>query len=133
MPKSRHISLGYFEPSTLKKKKPHARVLSSQLLGWSTSSLIVVVQNIRRQVPLNDHEESICSSWGVHSPFTVEHFGDSYKMIFKTPYDHSKELSIKWTWIGFKLLIVLPWIPQMTPLEEILNTIPVQITLARLH
>lgn len=68
--------------------------------------------------------EHITKNWGVHSPFNIEPFGGSFKIVFKIEYDHGKALEIKWTWLRHNLLVVLPWTPRIMMSEEALNIVP---------
>lgn len=67
----------------------------------------------------------IWSNQGVRSPFIVDAFGKSYKVMFRTIYDYGKVLKVDWTKLDFKLLVVPPWSPWIKPSKETLETIPI--------
>lgn len=67
---------------------------------------------------LKDELAEIIAEWRVQSAFNIEDFGNSYKVIFKSKYDHDKALKNEWTTLRFNLLIILPWQPRMSPTPE---------------
>lgn len=78
---------------------------------------VVLVHSLRNRVTKDELADLIIVEWGVHSAFNIESFGGSFKIIFKTRYDHGRALKIEWTRLKFNLLIILPWTLGMSLLE----------------
>lgn len=125
------IQLGYFEP-TLIRNKAHVKIRTNQLITARPFVYAVIVRILGDKVTNDELADFITANWGVHSPFNIKTFGDSFEVIFKMMCDHRRALKIEWAWIKHNLLVVLPKTPWMKPSEEVLNTTPMWVMLTRL-
>lgn len=123
--------MGFFQP-TFVENRALARV-ESLLLGDDRSSFIVVVHIIGSQALSKAVSMFIYSSWRIHSPFKISIFEDSYKVYFIAKYDYERALYVEWTWIDFRILLVLPQTIGMQLPEDVLETILVWVTIPCLN
>lgn len=85
----------------------------------------MLVLSLGQKALKDELAELIISEWGVHFAFNIDDCNNSYKVIFKTKYDHGRALKLEWIWLRYNLLIIIPWQTGMSPPNEILDTVPV--------
>lgn len=123
--------LGFFQ-STVVENMPIVKIHRSLVARGQKMAHVLVLRVLGDRATVESITNFIHAIWTVHSDFRIEQFMDAFKITFKSRFDSESIKRIDCAWIDKLVLIVIPWVPNMEPSEDLYDTLPDWVTFANL-